>query len=250
MEAAVTPQGRQMLRGDCAGSEVTPGGAPVGHETCRSQSKWHQQGREQRAERQERKDRSQGQRLPPCTDGDSRPAGYTSQLQDGMLWLAWRASARALFCWDRCANRVLVPRLAACPGCQWVGPDDILGLVAAICLLFASKTSPQSVTFRTFSNRLRAPAGVVLRAPLGPSAGLHGCLPNPHKLSLKTLLSLQTPSGHKFRGLSKSFKNSLSERKAPSFLMQLLASPGGSSQGLLQDASGPLFPWRAARGGG
>lgn len=104
------------------------------------------------------------------------------------------------------------------PGCmiEHRGRDEqrhALGLATVICLLWASETGLRSAMLCSSTRSSEGACRPIPRGPLGPSAGLCGCLQNLHKLSLKMLLSL-APSGHKFGGLSKSFRSSLSKRKA------------------------------------
>lgn len=87
---------------------------------------------------------------------------------------------------------------------------DGLGLESSICLLFVNSTSP-SLKCSECHRCLREPSGEALWSLW---AECYGCFQKLYKLSLKILPALETPSGHEFRGLSKSFRHSFSKRKA------------------------------------
>lgn len=144
-------------------------------------------------------DRPMGLRLPPCADGDHRPGGDAPPLQDAAVPLE-----------ELTRRPPAVPSQVARSEHQQAGRDDGLGLVAAVRLLFVSETRPRSVTLQIFTKSLEGPTGVI---PRGPS-GLRGA----PKLPLTTSLSLSAPSGHKCRGLGKSFKSPPSNGRRLAFL--------------------------------
>lgn len=141
MEAAVTHRGRRGAGRGRVGSGVRSGGGP--------QPAVEEQGSGQRAERQQKSMTGLlGQRLPPRTDGEHRPPGDmrgSDSRRPGLTGGAGHAPSLR----GGQVSCILAPPRAV----RWTNsrPGDGLGLAAAICLLVASETSPQSVRLRIFS---------------------------------------------------------------------------------------------------